>query len=299
MITFSRCTKAFPLLLTAVISLAISRPFLAGASDFRSPRTDALGGAGHASPLLSDTIYLNPSFTSFSPVHGASFNYLNYRGDAFETPVGVSDYYGRNMNVSILDGSADALFQAGAGYTRRDDVNMIHVGASKSYLKRIGVGVGAKFVFPRNGSEPSFNDTSVSVSGIIERWVQAALIIDNILNNGKSQGFVREVILGTKFSLNNVLSIYIDPHFTGDLDRKWGFEAGAEFPFFSDLFFRIGKFQSATVPFISQRVANQRGDGYGAGVGWLAPKLALEYGYSRVLAPLSAYSHQFGVTIYF
>ena len=37
----------------------------ANASDYQSPRTAALGGAGHASPLLNDAIYLNPSFSSF------------------------------------------------------------------------------------------------------------------------------------------------------------------------------------------------------------------------------------------
>ena len=37
------------------------------AADFQSPRTAALGGAGHAAPMLNDAIYLNPSFVSFMP----------------------------------------------------------------------------------------------------------------------------------------------------------------------------------------------------------------------------------------
>ena len=120
----------------------------ASASDFHSPRTDALGGSGHASPLLTDAIYLNPSFTSFSNTHALSFDYLAYCCGTVTTPQGISDYYGHNLNVSVLDGSPDSLFQAGAGFTRRDDASFVHLGASKSFLQKFGVGIGSKFIFP-------------------------------------------------------------------------------------------------------------------------------------------------------
>src|SRR5690348_2766114 len=98
--------KTILALLTPLLSLAFATS-TAVASDFHSPRTDALGGAGHASPLLGDAIYLNPSFTSFIQTHSLSLNYLVYGAGQTNSPYGVIDYYGHNINVSVLDGSPD------------------------------------------------------------------------------------------------------------------------------------------------------------------------------------------------
>src|SRR4051794_17073158 len=148
----------------------------AHASDFHSPRTEALGGTGHASPLLTDAIYLNPSFSSFLQTHSLAFNYLSYGGATIETPEGTSDYYGRNWNVSVIDGTQDSLFQAGVGYTRRNDSSMLHVGASKNIIQELGVGLGGKFIFPNDGSGKRINDATFSVTGIPTAWFQTAFI---------------------------------------------------------------------------------------------------------------------------
>src|SRR5689334_537537 len=90
----------------------------ANASDFHSPRTAALGGAGHAGPLLNDAIYLNPSYASLLPAYSISANYVAFRGT--ETlPDDSHPYSGNNFNLSVQDGHTEA-FQAGLGYTRRD-----------------------------------------------------------------------------------------------------------------------------------------------------------------------------------
>src|SRR4051812_23643954 len=68
------------------------------ASDFHSPRTAALGGAGHAGPLLNDGVYLNPSFASFLPSYSVSGNLLLFHGP--DGPNGDPSYHGRNYNVS-------------------------------------------------------------------------------------------------------------------------------------------------------------------------------------------------------
>ena len=273
------------------------------ASDFHSPRTAGLGGAGHASPLLNDSIYLNPSYTSFTPLHSVSVNYSTYRGGQYMSPLGLSDYYGHNINASLFDGSSDSLFQAGVGYTIRDDASLLHFGASKAILRNWGIGFAGKMIFPSNESESKITNASVSISYIPTRWFQFSLMADNLFSSaeGKAHGLNREYILGTKISYKNVIYIYLDPHLWTGLPEgqsTWGYEAGAEFPFFSDFYLRGGLFKNSTTPFdINQGVI--LGDGYGLGVGWLAPKLGLNYGYSRVRQPVNASSHIFGLSVYF
>jgi hypothetical protein len=283
-------------LYTSIIFILFLTSYAFG-SDFQSPRTTALGGAGHAAPLLTDAIYLNPSYTSFSPTHAFSFNYLKYSGGVVDTPAGPSDYYGNNMNISILDGSPDSLFQAGVGYTRRNDANLIHLGASKSIVQKYGVGIGGKFIFPNDNSGDRFNDANISFSGVFAKWIQTALIVDNLLESAQSRGFYREYILGTRFNIDGILMIYIDPHYVPSFpvsDQKFGYEAGAEFPFFQDFYLRIGTHKNSNIPY-----AAARGDGVGFGAGWIGPKTALDYAYSHTIRPIPASVHTMGLSLYF
>lgn len=269
----------------------------ADASDFHSPRTEALGGAGHASPLLGDSLYLNPSFTSFMQSHSLTFNYLSYGNGTIDTPIGPTAFYGHNMNLSIVDGTADSLFQAGVGYTRRDDVTMIHIGAAKHFLDRLGVGIGTKFILPNDATGTRIIEASVSCSILASSWFQASLIADNLLEAAANRGFYREFTLGTKFNIDSILLIYLDPNYVPTLpsgQSVWGYQAGVEFPFFTELFLRMGMFSGANVPY-----QNQRGDGFGVGLGWVGPRISIEYSFSRVTAPLSSQAHSLGVGIFF
>src|ERR1700733_8413006 len=100
------------------------------ASDFHSPRTAALGGAGHAGPLLTDSIYLNPSYASFIQSYIVSLNYGFFRGNP--QPDGTYAEHGHLVNAAVQDGE-NSLFQAGVGATIKDDSKVINFGASKSF----------------------------------------------------------------------------------------------------------------------------------------------------------------------
>jgi hypothetical protein len=288
--------RSFQLSRFIILFLYCFQAAAALASDFHSPRTAALGGAGHASPLLGDAIYLNPSFTSFTQTHSLSINYLRFSGNTINTADGPVDYYGNNLNISVVDGTSESLFQAGVGYTRRDDGTLLHIGASKSFVKKLGVGIGGKYVFPKDTYD-RFTDANMSVTGLLTSWFQTSIIVDNLFEAAPSRGFYREFIIGTKFNFNPFFLVYVDPHWVPNLPAPastLGYEAGLEMPFFKDFFVRIGKFQNSTVPYQAQR-----GDGFGLGGGWVGPKLSLDYAYSRVLSPLSSFSHNFGLSIYF
>jgi hypothetical protein len=277
--TFNSLVRLF------LIVFSLFWTFLAQASDFQSPRTAALGGAGHAGPLLSDALYMNPAFGTFIKTHSLSVNYQ------------MNNLNGHIANASVLDGTEESLFQAGLGFTRREDANIINVGASKSIIQKMGMGIGAKFIFPNDGSGKNLTDGTFSMIGFLGSWVQTALIVDNLFQVSPEKGFLREVTVGTKFNVDKIILVYIDPHWVPDLNNgqsNFGVEAGLEFPFFSDLFLRMGVFTNSWVP--SQA---QRGEGFGLGAGWLGPKMSIDYGLTRVISPASSLAHTFGMTIFF
>ncbi len=261
---------------------------IAHASDFHSPRTAALGGAGHASPFLHDAIYLNPAYGSFHATHSLGTSYYEAQGGHLKT---------NGWNTTVLDASSDALFQAGVGFTRREDVSMLHVGASKSFLTRYGGGIGGKCLFfPTQLGNTRINDLSLSIAAIPLSFLQLSFTVDNVLENARnySSTFLREYVLGSKWSLSSLITLYIDPHLTPGWKTPLGYEMGAELTAFQDFYIRFGSFREASIPF-----AATRGNGYAAGLGWLGPKLSIDYASMRLLEPIIAIQHTIGIVIFF
>lgn len=281
--------------------LLIAVPFLnAFASDFHSARTAGLAGAGHASPLLNDSIYLNPSFAAYLPTYSGSFNFTQIREP--DRPDGTEGAKTRQFNVAIQDGRSE-LFAAGVGYTLREDGSLLHVGAAKTALKQLGFGLGGKFFFTGPGVVKSggkvVRDMTFSTTGVLSDAIQTALIIDNIFetDNGKSVGMYRELTLGTKFNVQQIVLIYADPHYTPSLpsDSKLGYELGLEFVFMSDFFLRLGNFKNTSLP--SQ--PKLRSYGYTWGVGWIGPRMSFDFAIARALEPKLTTNLTLGATLYF
>jgi hypothetical protein len=266
------------------------------ASDFESPRTAALGGAGHAAPLLNDSIYLNPSFQSFLPSYSVSGNYEEYHGGATE-PDGSSYLHGHVSNVSVEDGRSETV-EAGVGLTLRDYGKILNIGAAHSFVKQMGFGLGAKITFPNDPNQQSAHDLTFSTSLAATDWFDAAAIVDNIVDSSgaQAQGLYREYILGTKFNIQKIALIYIDPHLASNVapGTSFGYEAGAELTVMQDLFVRGGYFRNSNVP----EIQNTRGNGYGFGLGWISPRFSLDYALKHVLTPVINVQNCFGFTLY-
>ena len=261
------------------------------ANEFRSPRVASLGGAGHANPLLNDSVFQNPSFASFLPVYSWSLNYK-----------ALGEEQGRAYNVSVLDGRSE-LFQASAAYTVRDELTAFHVGVSKKLAPKITFGIGAKLFYSKNKNR--FENTRTMIASATAAplgWLQVALIADNLFTSEATSqlGLERELILGTKFKFTEKFLVYLDPHarlhqnFEAEQRSVFGYEAGGEFQIYKDLYFRLGSFKNVAHP-----EARNRASGFGYGIGWVAPRLSFDFAVERVLTPVDRLTHTSGVTLYF
>jgi hypothetical protein len=266
-------------------------------ADFESPRTAALGGAGHAGPFLDDSIYMNPSYTSMIPTESGSVNYFFFKGPTTPAQPGGTasdDPHGHGFNVSLQDGTSE-FFQAGVGFTQNNDSREVNVGASRAIIKQLGVGIGGKFIFDQTNNNPNIQDGIFSVTGIISKSIQSAFIIDNLAQTqaGLNRNLYRELILGTKFNVSGLLLLYLDPHIAPSYQYKYGHELGAELTLFSDFFLRAGTFLNSYIP---AEVA--RGNGFGGGIGWIGPKFSIDYALQRVMIPQQCSVQNIGMTFY-
>src|SRR5689334_16584986 len=94
------------------------------ASDFQSGRTAALGRAGHAGPMLTDSIFINPDFISIVGTQSFSAAYSGYSSTDPNAAFGQAT--GRAYTLAVMDGQSE-LFQAGLAHTVRADANYVHV----------------------------------------------------------------------------------------------------------------------------------------------------------------------------
>ncbi len=278
--------KKTSLLLAAYLAVFVAFSG-AGAVEFQSPRTLALGGAGRAGPWLTDSIYLNPSFASYTPRYVLSGAYTGFGT-------------GRNYNVSVQDSRAEVV-QAGVGYTKREQNASVNLGASKAFFKKLGVGLGSKFIFD-NETGTMTPDFSLSGSYIALPWMYASLIIDNLVagQDQVARKLHRTFHPSFKFIPTKQIGIFFDPFYSPAYSdgKKSGYSVGIEAGILNDFYLRVGKFQDADITHL-----NTRGSGFGYGLAWVGPRLSAEYGVSRALSTHSGAgfttAHSGSVIIYF
>lgn len=251
------------------------------AVEFHSPRTLGLGGAGRAAPLLSDSIYLNPSYASFTPVYSIGANYI------------TMEQGGRNYNVSVMD-SRTELFQAGVGYTKYQSSSAINIGASKLAVQELGFGLGSKFIINDQTKKMS-TDLIFSSTYTGLPWLFSTIVVDNLMNT-----FERTFYFGIKFIPVHNVTVYFDPFYTPEHSsgEKLGYHLGLEFGLLADFHFRIGQYKHGEIPFMGTR-----GNGFGIGGGWIGPKLNLDYALARALSterndPFTT-AHSVSMTVFF
>lgn len=264
------------------------------ASDFQSPRSSGLGGAGHASPMGTDAIFLNPSFMSFIPVLTGSFSYLVYPTNPSSS---VVSSYSHDLNIAVQHGGRELPLQLGFGYTHRSSYSKLHFAISKAISEDVAVGVGTKLVLKTDSSTANTLDGTFSLSWLASSFYRMSFIVDNMFNSDIGNSFSREFILGNKINILSLFQVYFDPHWTSDSNLnsyRFGYESGLELPLFDFINLRTGIYQNSTLPFVGQRF-----DGFGLGAGLLLPRVSLDYSYSKAFQVENVFNHNFGISVYF
>jgi hypothetical protein len=270
-----------------VVILALSIVGSAFAADYHSPRSAALGGSGHASPLLTDAIFQNPAMMAFLPSYSISAALNKFGGPDDAEP------NGRVLHASVVDGTNPA-FQAGVAYTRKTYGREVNIATSAKVLPQYSAGAGLKFLFGSD-SRQSAHDASLSAIGQPLSWVQSGFTVDNLVegSQGKVWGHYREFTLGLKANIQKLLFLYFDPHYVPNKPGShYGYQAGAEVPVMADFYLRGGLSRNSFQPHLGIY-----GKGFGFGFGWILPRLSVDFAIEKSTAPVKTNGMLFSLTI--
>lgn len=247
------------------------------ALDFQSSRTLSLAQSGRGGALLNDTITLNPALLGFQPAASISgtFNWLNNA----QTQAGANN---RAFNVSVIDGKNEYV-NAGISFTRRPDVDFIHVGLAKRVSEWLSLGVsGKRFNTSNNnqayqGQQLTGYEAGVSAGiaipqSVISVPIQFGLTADNLMHRPTDEKIVgpKQLGGGVKVAFSQMLMLYGDvvENFSNFQGVYASYAGGAEIALGNEIYARGGLF-------------GVREKGWSAGLGWIGPKLGISYGYQN------------------
>lgn len=245
------------------------------AADYWSPRTAALGGAGHAAPLLTDAIYMNPAMASFINGYTGSVSFTRFSGPDENEPKG------RIRHFSVID-STNPDFQSGLGFTQTSYGSLWHGILSRRFMDNLlAAGIGVKHL---GGSGSRASSTNFSLGAISSPlpWAAIGLYIENLKQSPTTLQWseYRSVTLGLKANIQNALMVYVDPRFAANLPRSMGYSAGLEIPIVKDGFIRIGRSKNSFQPNLGSY-----GDGVGFGTGFIFPRFGIDFAHFRTTGP--------------
>lgn len=231
--------------------------------------------------MLNDTITLNPSLLGFQPVASFSgtFNWLD--GSQL-----AADDQQRTYNVSVIDGK-NQYVNAGISFTRRPDLDFIHVALAKRATTWLSFGSTVKRFASRSNpgkllaNGQSGLETGLSASIAIPKEVsvtplQIGFTIDNIFNRARDEKYTgpRQAGVGLKANVESMLMLYGDlvQNFSNFSNGSWmQWSGGAELAIGGGFFGRGGL------------TGSSREKGFGFGGGWVGPKIGVNYGYQNKL----------------
>ncbi len=259
------------------------------ALDFQSARTLSLAGGGRGGALLEDTTTLNPSMLGFYPISSISGTL-----DWIKPGNGT-----RMFHVGVIDGRNEYV-AAGISFTRNQEVDVFHLALAKQALPWLSFGVHAKRFTTRQEQLPPLvksitgYDYGVSASVATPKdmlaWpVQVGITADNLIHTAGYEQYVgpKQYAIGAKTNIKDILLLYAD-FVEGVFSGKGALPAysgGAEISLGNDFYIRGGGF-------------GFRDKGWGAGGGWVGPKVGLNYGYQKQTLEISNFQHAVTMDIY-
>ncbi len=263
--------------------------------DFQSARTLSLAQGGRGGALLNDTITLNPSLLGFQNIASLSgtMNWLN-------SPSGPSPQAHKNFNVSVVDGKNEYV-AAGVSFTRKPSLDVFHGSLAKKVAQWFSVGVSVKRFSTKSNSDAAAGKSKTGFDGgasfsivsppeVSSIPIQIGFTSDNLLNKISHEPFLgpRQIGAGTKININQLLLLYGDVlgHFPISAKAYPLFTLGSEFALGNDFFARGGL------------LGFKKEKGWGTGVGWVGPKIALNYGFQRKTYPQTHFQHALTLDLY-
>ena len=260
---------------------------------FYPPASAALGESGRASVVPIDALFLNPAALALSQ---SQYEFAGlYRADSAGTDRPTIQGGG-----AIVDNSPDVAASGGAYYmaTRRaspsNTINdsEIGIGTGAHILERLSFGLLGKRVARSNLNGPAWVKYNVNAGFLLtpDPNFGVAFVAYNILNDDDLD-LIPQLSMGINWNILGILRLTADVSRYEKMnpERKGNLGSGVEFDAGEGFFLRTGGIWDS---YMGQRY-------WTAGLGWVGPKLSLDYAYRMNTEVVGDQAHTFDLRLIF
>jgi hypothetical protein len=245
--------------------------------EFQTTRLNSTAGAGVGSVLATEAAILNPASSAFFT--GSTVSYHSYkttlRNESDAREAASDDFPSRNKSQGLFISEHDGSVKGGVAYTQQKE---------NSYERTQIIGHGSAFVgthtslgFSYNyidntlpATEKNRHSVSHRLSAGTTHVVDDSTIIGLVfVDPTRTTPGEERLIAGFQYQLAEKLTFIGDvgTQYTQDVKDKYLWRAAVQLQLFDDFFLRAGKFYD--------NVRENKGTGWG--IGWLGPKLGVEF----------------------
>lgn len=248
--------------------------------EYETTRLKSTAGTGVGSVLLTESAILNPAALPFFPF---STIYLqkgsvDMTGSSDKTMSdGAYSEASDSLGVIVADGSGN--LRGAASYLTQSEGKSSRKRVTAAMGKSVGKSssMGAIFRYTKDQ-----NYSPISLTTVEENYQQLVFGATHVIESNFSVGVVvidpfrsylgdTRAIVGTQYVIKDILSLMLDlgvDYSNRTLSETLLYKAAMQVNFFSDLYLRAGLFEDNN---ISEK-------GNGLGIGWIGPKLVLDFG---------------------
>lgn len=258
--------------------------------EFQTTRLNSTAGAGVASLLSTEAGILNPAASAFFT--GSSFSYQRYSSslqhESDDRDVANNDFQNPSKSQGLFMADHDGPVKGGFAYLTQDenkyDRSQIITHGAAPLGTSTSFGLTYRYIqdrLPSNFSNrhQTSHQVSLGATHILDEKTVVALVLNDPTRTTPGE---ERLLAGLQYSFAEKLTLIADvgTQYTKDAKDKYLWRGAVQLQLFDDFFFRIGKFYDNI----------RASKGYGWGVGWLGPKLGVEFA--------QKYADQFGDNSY-
>lgn len=258
--------------------------------EFQTTRLNSTAGAGVASLLSTEAALLNPAASAF--FDGSSFSYQRYssslQDESDDRDAINDDFPSPNKSQGLFMADHDGPVKGGFAYLTQDENNyersQLVTHAAAPLTNSTSFGLTYRYIqdtLPSRFSNrhQTSHQISLGTTHILDAKTVIGLVIVDPTRTTPDE---ERILAGLQYSFADKLTLIADigTQYTKDVKDKYLWRGAVQLQLFDDFFFRVGKFYDNI----------RESKGYGWGIGWVGPKLGVEFA--------QKFSEQFGDNSY-
>lgn len=183
------------------------------------------------------------------------------------------DFPSKNKSQGLFVDDHDGPVKGGVAYIKQDENNLqrqqLIVHGAAPISESAAVGVSYKYLDDTRSNRSKHSVKHQSTIGFTQILDNKTIIGMILVDPTRTTPNEERLIAGFQYQVADKLNLIGDvgTQFTKDVKDKYLWRAAAQLQLFDDFFFRIGKFHD--------NVRESKGTGWG--VGWIGPKLGIEF----------------------